>query len=588
MKSSRQHSRLDKSWADTFSNKTFIKNLNPESITNIFLGTNLPPKLFFPLVHESTHHWTYLSGVGSLLYFYLVKAHTSVLSLKDTKPLDITTDVKWDIMSDYLRYEVLTKVYEPLSEGMALYAEYDAYPTDTEAIPNHLVRACFMFSGKNYKTSDITMQEREKIYTDFLIRHRIITGKGIERKKDLLISSLDIKESPYLSGYKLLKNIQRIIGKINSKFLDNNLFLYFIKEFFFNDTELIELLLDDTIKDEFIYPQVVNHFQKRLKEAIYIDSTYIDNFEEKIVPAKSSSLFGSTIIDYETNPTFLKLGNTIDSYAEKKDQFQVDAFLMRSFLRVTQLHCYVRFSEDAILIEARLPVDYIKEEHAAIVEESMLHTRRGEYIDILMTRMPNTLGFPNYEGPCTYEKYTSAIDYAREFDLFITGTEVKFCHFSPSINDAEKAVILQYFNKEQLSAETMQTTITNFLKDEIVSFDFTQQSNHRALDHLQFQYDNLALAYSEESKYHETVEKMKQYGYWSLLDHLKKGIEKEQIINTIATLSLCSSRGIVKDSVLAEHMNIQEKHIEDLQDCFLKNGLNNLQIDDSYVIIRGI
>lgn len=588
MKSSRQHSRLDKSWADTFSNKTFIKNLNPESITNIFLGTNLPSKLFFPLVHESTHHWTYLSGIGSLLYFYLTKAYSSVTSLRSIEPQDISTDTEWDILSDYLRYEVLAKVYEPLSEGMALFAEYDTYPTDTEAIPTHLVRVCYMFSGKNYITSDITMKEREKIYTEFLIKHRIITGKGIEQKKDLLISSLDIKESPYLAGYQLLKNLQRIISKTNSKYMDTNLFLYFIKEFFFNDTELIELLLDDTIKDELIYPQVINHFQKRLKEAIYIDPTYIDNFEEKIVPARSSYLFGSTIIDYNTNPTFLKLGKIMTTYAEKNEEFQVDAFLMRSFLRVTQLNCYVRISEDAILVEARLPADYIKEEHAAIVEESMLHTKRGDFIDILMTRIPNTLGFPNYEGPCVYEKYTSAIDYGREFNLFITNTEVKFCHFSNTIDDSEKAGILHYFSKEQLSAETMLTITTNFLKDQIVSFDFTEQSNNVALDHLQSQYDNLALAYSEESKYHETVEKMKQYGYWSLLDHLQEGAEKEQIIHTIATLSMCSSRGIIEASILAEHVNIQEEHIEDLQDCFSKNGLNSLRIDDPYVIIRGI
>lgn len=588
MKSSRQYSRLDKSWADTFSNKTFIKNLNPESITNIFLGTNLPSKLFFPLVHESTHHWTYLSGVGSLLYFYLTKAHISVRSLKDTTSLDITTDVKWDILSDYLRFEVLTKVYEPLSEGMALFAEYDAYPTVTEAIPTHLVQACFMFSGKNYKTSDITMQEREKIYTEFLINHRIITGKGIERKKDLLISSLDIKESPYLAGYQLLKNLQLILGERNIKFLDTNLFLYFIKEFFFNDTELIELLLDDTIKDEFIYPQVINHFQKRLNEAMHVDPSYINNFEEKIVPARSSYLFGSTIIDYETDPTFLKLGKITTSYAEKNKEFQVDAFLMRSFLRVTQLHCYVRISEDAILVEARLPEDYIKEEHAAIVEESMLHTRRGKYIDILMTRMPNTLGFPDYEGPCIYEKYTSAIEYGREFDIFITDEGVRFCHFSYIITDAEKVGILEYFSKEQQSAEAMQTNVTDFLKDQILGLDFTEQSNNAALAHLQNVYENIALAYSEESKFKETAEKMKQYGYWSLLDHLKEGAEKEQIINTISALSLCSSRGIIKTSVLAEHMNIQKKHIEDLQGCLLKNGVNNLRIDDSHVIIRGI
>ena len=81
---------------------------------------------------------------------------------------------------------------------------------------------------------------------------------------------------------------------------------------------------------------------------------------------------------------------------------------------------------------------------------------------------------------------------------------------------------------------------------------------------------------------------MKQYGYWNLLDHLKEGTEKEQIINTISTLSLCSSRGIIETSVLAEHVNIQKEHIEDLQNCFLKNGINNLRFDDSHVIIRGI
>lgn len=207
-------SQLDRSWVDLLTNKAFIQNLNTASLSNILLGQKFPEEIFFSFIHEATHHWCFTSYVGNCLF--LVKMRAFLSAQKQLKLQQIRTDLlsdsdeiidsNWDIYTDYIRFKSVQKVLEPITEGLALFAEFDSYPTETESIPNHFVYISMMFSGiKRHEFSANNILEFEKLYKDFLIRKRFTEEEAISRKSELLVESISVPKTPYLTGYLFVK-----------------------------------------------------------------------------------------------------------------------------------------------------------------------------------------------------------------------------------------------------------------------------------------------------------------------------------------------------------------------------------------------
>ena len=273
----------DTSWVNLFTNEAFVRNANPTSLSNIIIGQKFPKEIFFSFIHEATHNWCFCSNVGNALFLTRIRAFE--MSKKALVSAETSINERWDIYTDYLRFISLQRILQPLIEGMALFSEYDSFPTDTEAVPPPLVYCSLVFSGipKNeWLKNGNDIHNIEEAYKDFLYERRF-EGEGIFRKSELLVSSMAVSASPYLAGYLVVKNIQRTLVESSSRFMDPNLFLNFLWAYLFNDFGLIDLLLDDGIKDEMVPLSLCQHLAKRIANLQYIPSNIIDQYERDII-----------------------------------------------------------------------------------------------------------------------------------------------------------------------------------------------------------------------------------------------------------------------------------------------------------------
>ncbi|MEP2936370.1 MAG: hypothetical protein ABJM06_11815 [Gilvibacter sp.] len=592
MITTRRHSESDSSWADVFSNLTYIKNLDSQSLTNIFLGGNVPGELFFPFVHEATHHWTYFSGVGSCMHLLLLRAYFKAnesMSEGAIPNAPLSNDTANQVLSDYLRFDALNKFYEPLSEGLALFAEYDSYATATEAIPMQLIRSCYMFSGKNYANAKISLQERENIYNTYLVNKRVLSEQAKERKIDLYTSSFDLNKSPYFIGYSLLKTLQYALVTVSNKFFDPNVFMYFIREHFFNDPTLITLVLEDSIKNDDIAEIIAGQFKKRLLEVFDVTAAYAEAFEDKITNTRSNTMTGPTVLDYTTNVAIARMNEELGNLYMSQDRLKLQEFNMRSYLRVTQLACYIRVDKEAIKIEARIPKEQQHKISKSLME-SGFYTERGEFVDIIIARMPNQNGYDNYTGPATFQKYVSLLFPSKEVSVFTTGTTVHFSQFSYEFDAAERNNILDYFNTESIDSNEIIAQLDGFfkrcspeilrLKDEL---DTVLLEVKKLYGYLVISNDSQDFAISDRN-----IGLLENAGLWDLFGLELPHGEREEMIALLAKLSLCSSAKVTQIEELLKFDDVTQEGIEKLKALLKKLELPWLMLFDDRAYVMGI
>ena len=590
MISARKHSQLDKSWADVFSNLTFIKNANSQSLSNIFLGGNIPSELYFPFVHEATHHWTYLSGVGSCMHLFLLRSYFGSKEINKDKESnkESASDAPWDVLSDYLRFDALNKFYEPLSEGLALFAEYDSYATNTEAIPLHLLKACFMFSGKNYAGANITIAEREKIYNRFLLGKRIYSDQALDRKVDLLTSSFDLEKSPYLIGYLTLKTIQAELIAISTKFLDSNLFMYCIREHFFNDPELIALVLDESIKDEHIAVSIANQFKKRMLQLSDLTQDDLQTMEREIVDNRPTTGLGPSVLDYTTNTAVLKMDAALADLYFDDNPLKVQEFNMRSFLRVTQLACYIRVDKHSVKVEARIPKSAQDKIDKGLLE-SGYYTQRGEYIDLLIARIPNEEGYPDYSGPATYQKYVSLIAFGQEVSLFTQDTKIYFSRFSNAFIEEEKSNILNFFETKSINSEEIIIELDAFFKQSSFAIRLIKEGMDNTMEGVKSLYAYLVAGRADQEldEAYSRISALEKSGFWDLLGLEVPHEEREEMINLLARISLCTSANITLTEDVLKFDGVTPEALEKLKLTLQKLNMPLLKMFGKYAIVIG-
>lgn len=591
--SSLNNSQLGRSWVDLLTNKAFIQNLNTASLSNILLGQKFPEEIFFSFIHEATHHWCFNSYVGNCLF--LVKMRAFLSAQKQLKLSQITTsilsdsdegiDSNWDIYTDYIRFKSVQKVLEPITEGLALFAEFDSYPTETEAIPNHFVYISIMFSGINrHEFSENNISKYEKLYKDFLIRKRFEEEEAIYRKSELLVESTAVTSTPYLTGYLFIKNIQSILISVNEKFSDPNLFIQFIRAYYFNDLGLISIILDPSIKDDFVTPKIAEYFNQRTTKLTSLPPETIDEFEKNIISPKY--VFNCWTI--HTSQEIANQGHNRlnEGVAKFLDETDISVFLtwyMRSFFRVTQLECYVTITESNIKIEIRFPVEAEFDNTIKKFLKSGFATKRLNNIDVFTASFPNTEHCPNYEGVAIFEKYISFNDLSKEFEVFISDKCLRFSQFTGTWLKNEKDTVNLYFrtNSNMPEDAEIDDTIKSLLaKEESSSLTIEKFYNDTLFTRVHDYYESLALNCSAESLI--TVKSlMRKNGFWEILN------QREDLLYLLSRISLLCSNHFRDRSEISNIIG-NTSNIQELEDKLLFYGFRIFEATDDKIGTCGV
>ena len=230
---------------ELISNHTVFDDLESQATFKTLLkqGT-LPNENFSSVIHEATHHWCFVSPVGtalSMLYLSCSKRAMHWALTGDEAEFA-------EILDDLFVFQVANSWLKPLNEGLAQFAEYDVLPPiESDLIsPPTRVTTALMFPelGKldlDYG-KDLVMRQVHRTIT----RNRL-THTGIERKAELLLQPMNVRKSPYLLGYLAVKQLWRHAGRFYPELKESDVFMIFLRKMVFGDYALVNTLLDTSM-----------------------------------------------------------------------------------------------------------------------------------------------------------------------------------------------------------------------------------------------------------------------------------------------------------------------------------------------------
>ena len=258
-------------------NLTILPEVALDKHLKIILNGQMPSELLPNILHEITHHWTFLSPVGNtlaLLYQRMILASL----YHPTAERMVNFKIGYECVSNFLR---------PLSEGISLFMEHDALPSKGDVRVSPFQLLYLISQGREESMKMKTMYEMDPAIRSLLTEIRV-SDDGLERKERLLGEPFTLDSGGYLIGYTALKSLYH---KLKTEYadLDRELFLSYIEAYFFNDFELVRLLLDDNIETlssgqaiyEYMTERLNNLFACDLLNAIRIYEKYVSQLNGK-------------------------------------------------------------------------------------------------------------------------------------------------------------------------------------------------------------------------------------------------------------------------------------------------------------------
>ncbi len=269
-----------RAYTDPISNAVMNSGANPLKIRSDLAAGNLSPDLMNVVLHETTHHAAFITPVGAVLGA-LMTAHTA-----DAVRYIVDQDEARGLARLAIQGEALSIYFTPLLEGLALFAEFDAAPGDSPIASTVSSVGVRLFCWARIQSLFQQGQARSPyaVFHDYVRDHRT-RSDALQRKQYLLARPLAADDG-YLLGYLWTKALWRILIGRCRKFIDTDLFLSFIIDYFFNDYRLATLMfnwMDALRSDEKLEATVAAIeyyvFGKRLDDLVENAAAYVDEYE---------------------------------------------------------------------------------------------------------------------------------------------------------------------------------------------------------------------------------------------------------------------------------------------------------------------
>ena len=149
----------------------------------------------------------------------------------------------------------------PIAEGLALFAELDLLPGKAD-VRAPVVNWLSILFARDQITSE--PQSFDSIFSTLAIDART-TEAGFLGKENLVAQPLSISAGGYLPGYLTIKSLWNEFRRSDSDLVDPELFLCFVRAWFYDDLELVSLLLaegDDILE---LAHEISTHFDARIR-----------------------------------------------------------------------------------------------------------------------------------------------------------------------------------------------------------------------------------------------------------------------------------------------------------------------------------
>jgi len=252
-----------RTYVDLDSNTMVLGDLHFENhYDTICSRGQLPTFMLSDALHELTHHWCFLSAVGNSMALLKTSELCSIPSIK------YEPDVS-RLIARKLRHSAAVIMLRPIAEGLALFAEFDARPGPGDCSAPVFEWVLDLFR-EGAGTPAGSAERRDTILRRMLYASRD-TAEAARRKEGLLVHPLDMSRGGYLSGYLLIKCLWNKLRSSRPDIADPELFLCFVRSFFYEDSRLAAELLAP-VRD-FDYERITGIVADRVGELLAADLT---------------------------------------------------------------------------------------------------------------------------------------------------------------------------------------------------------------------------------------------------------------------------------------------------------------------------
>jgi hypothetical protein len=173
-------------------------------------------------------------------------------------------------------------ILRPLTEGMALYAEFDAMSRPSSQVQSQLMNglmACY--SRPEDWNFEIPEDVRATLAIGAVLSRFRLTPEAIRRKASILVRPLDPAQDPYLLGYLTVKSMWRtLVARVPGLASETDLFLMYLRSFFFDDPGLLSAILDRDFDERERCRGVLRHLVSRVETLDQVGLDDVKAFEE--------------------------------------------------------------------------------------------------------------------------------------------------------------------------------------------------------------------------------------------------------------------------------------------------------------------
>ena len=270
------------------------------------------------ILHEATHHWCFLGPLRITLSILHARACTRAAMFADAANgrLSVHPDELSLALDSHLRFIVAMTLLQPITEGLALFCEFDCRGEDLDRLPLPFAIAASLVSRDG--DSDLeTIQSRFSARLLDLRRQPQI----IDRKMNVLLGPLLPRLNPYLSGYLAVKWCWSEAAAFNSELLSPDTFMLFLRNYIFNDFELVNILLGPEYPEHSFATPFATRLKNRLRalsrsEAYRTIPDFLAVSEENDFAFFDKPSPSCTILSFTDQPTVEKAFTHLRTFEE--------------------------------------------------------------------------------------------------------------------------------------------------------------------------------------------------------------------------------------------------------------------------------
>jgi hypothetical protein len=216
--------------------------------------------------------------VGNALAFLKARARKIALlaALQDTKsnshrrePLD------YSFCLDGLTCQLATEILRPLGEGLAIAVEQDALTRKSPYLSNPFLTAARAFAPPDVEEPILGFLTVDKVLA--LAREG---AAGVRRKLNVYGDRVGPDGNGYLLGYLAVRWMMRELGSKETRLIEeSDLVLGFLRSFFYDDWQLVDILLERDTNEIALANAIMGHIRERFETLTTITPDDVRQYE---------------------------------------------------------------------------------------------------------------------------------------------------------------------------------------------------------------------------------------------------------------------------------------------------------------------